>query len=317
MRQLYWACAAALAFGGAVSWSGSTAAACVVKIYARLPVTTDDGLVTAQGEINGRPARFRIESGANISFLSAAFARELGLSIKPIPVSYDVLSDGKLVPAGRVFINELRLSGSAPIKGVNFIAGGSFDGVAGQIGQDILGRHDAEFDLAHGAVRLTYADNCLGQSPVYWASKLPVRSLPIDRMEGLDRFTEGVVIVNGTRFRARFASSYSGSSISVRALKKLGITPERLSAGNEVATLDTIDIGGERLDRARLRVKDFGSSDVDLSVGLDFFLAHRIYVANEMRQMYFTYEGGPTFGVLPAQAGVAEQQPATPRSGDR
>jgi len=41
-------------------------------------------------------------------------------------------------------------------------------------------------------------------------------------------------------------------------------------------------------------------------LGADFFQSHRIYVANSQRQMFFTYNGGPVFG-LPAS-----QSPAAP-----
>jgi hypothetical protein len=37
--------------------------------------------------------------------------------------------------------------------------------------------------------------------------------------------------------------------------------------------------------------------DVDMLIGADFFLSHRIYVANSQRKLYFTYNGGPVFNL--------------------
>jgi hypothetical protein len=34
---------------------------------------------------------------------------------------------------------------------------------------------------------------------------------------------------------------------------------------------------------------------LDMVLGADFFLTHRIYVANNQQKMYFTYNGGPVF----------------------
>jgi len=33
-------------------------------------------------------------------------------------------------------------------------------------------------------------------------------------------------------------------------------------------------------------------------LGADFFMSHRIYVANGRRMIYFTYNGGPVFSVF-------------------
>ena len=57
-------------------------------------------------------------------------------------------------------------------------------------------------------------------------------------------------------------------------------------------------------------------------IGADFFLSHRVYVANSQRKLYFTYNGGPVFNLTAgpamadnsrAPAGPAPSGP-TPRS---
>jgi hypothetical protein len=40
---------------------------------------------------------------------------------------------------------------------------------------------------------------------------------------------------------------------------------------------------------------------VDLLLGADFFLSHRVYIASNPRGVYFTYSGGPLFNLMPAK----------------
>jgi predicted aspartyl protease len=275
----------------------------------------EHGAPVTQATINKHPVRLSIDSGAFYSIVSTEVARAAGLSIKAIPADIEVRWGGVLMPAGRAFIDELKLGGSPVIKSVNFIVGGTYDGVDGVIGQNLLGRRDVEYDLEHGVVRLAYAENCLGQSPVYWAAAPSVMSIPIEPIEGLDQRTLGTVLVNGVKMRALFASKASMPAISLRGLKKLGLAPsgddvdkDEDGGANRRMKLDTVDIGGETLHGGTFRIIDLGSSDIDMVIGLDFFMAHRIYVGNGMRRLYFTYGKGPVFGVLPAQTNIVTGQ---------
>jgi tetratricopeptide (TPR) repeat protein len=46
-------------------------------------------------------------------------------------------------------------------------------------------------------------------------------------------------------------------------------------------------------------------------IGADFFLSHRVYVANSLRKMYFTYDGGPVFNETPSRIVDAQGAPQT------
>src|SRR5262249_26060507 len=52
---------------------------------------------------------------------------------------------------------------------------------------------------------------------------------------------------------------------------------------------------------------------LDMLLGADFFLSHRIYVANSQNRVYFTYNGGPVFN-LNAPKTAAAEPPDTPSS---
>jgi tetratricopeptide (TPR) repeat protein len=47
-------------------------------------------------------------------------------------------------------------------------------------------------------------------------------------------------------------------------------------------------------------------------IGPDFFLSHRIYVANTRQKLYFTYNGGPVFNLTHLKPGAAPGAPDSP-----
>jgi hypothetical protein len=62
-----------------------------------------------------------------------------------------------------------------------------------------------------------------------------------------------------------------------------------------IATFPSLKIGDEEIRNARLRFADLG--EIDMLLGADFFLSHRIYVASSKGKLYFTYNGGPVFNL--------------------
>lgn len=298
----------------AASCGEAASAECVVKSVATLAVTTDYGRPVTKGEINGHPVSFMIDSGSFYSFLSKDAARDAGLSFKAIPASFQIEGIGGEIPTGRAYIEQLKLSTNSHLVGVNFLVGGIHGELAGLIGQNILGRQDVEYDLAHGAIRLLRADNCLNGNPAYWATKQTYFTMPIEAMAEIDQHTMATIMVNGVKMRAMFDTGAGASFISLKAARKLKVTPttQGVEKGEDVtglngksvesyrARFDRIDIGGEKFDGVTLGVLDNGDGYVDMVVGTDFFMAHRIYVANALHRMIFTYSGGDVFGVKPA-----------------
>src|SRR3954468_9328643 len=59
-------------------------AKCQVGKYAEIPVVMNGRAPTTTAQINGRDARFIVDSGAFYSTISAADAREFGLSVRGV-----------------------------------------------------------------------------------------------------------------------------------------------------------------------------------------------------------------------------------------
>jgi predicted aspartyl protease len=184
-------------------------------------------------------------------------------------------------------------------------------GGAGSLGQNLLGRADVEYDFAHGALRLFKSDGCPGASMAYWVKGEDYSVLTINWMDERNPHTKSDAQVNGVPVSVSFGSGAGMSSLSLTAAQRIGLKvdgpgaryiglirgggPEPVKAW--IVPIDSFKIGSEEIRNTELRVIDEAGPglDSDLTLGADFFLSHRIYVANSQHKLYFTYNGGPVF----------------------
>jgi len=115
--------------------------------------------------------------------------------------------------------------------------------------------------------------------------------------------------VNGVRLTAIFDTGADRSVMTRHAAAKAGIKPGDpgvVSAGYSrglgqgvvktwVAPVKSFRIGKEETLNTQIRFGDIDLTDGDMLVGMDFFLAHHIFVSNTQRKLYLTYNGGPVF----------------------
>ncbi len=319
----------AAALLAAMAASPAAAAACHVGIIAELPVTVSDGQPTVPARINGHEVRFVADSGATYSLISPASAAEFDLKLLPAPF-LEVEGVGGDVRAFVATVKTFTLAG-VDIPSVQFIVGGSDTGggTVGLLGQNILRLADVEYDLANGVIRLMRPMGCGGHILAYWVTTQPFSELPIGPTDAQSPETTAAATVNGTRIRAVLDSGAAMSILSLAAARRAGIDVHGQGAvdGGMISGLGrrpvptwivpvaSFKIGGEEIRNTRLRVGDTGLPSTEMTLGDDFFLSHRIYVANDQHKLYFTYNGGPVFNLAGAalaqlgEAGVA--QPST------
>lgn len=291
-------------------------AACQVGQLAELKVTMVGEKPMVDAEVNGRPVRFVADSGAFFSSISPGSAKELGLSLSSLPSSFVIRGIGGSAEAQLARVKTLGLAG-IPLHDIPFIVGGSEIGSgAGLLGQNVLGLGDVEYDLGHGAIRLLRPSGCGRANLAYWAGTRPVSAMAIEPRDPQHVHTIGTILLNGVRLRAVFDTGASTTILSLAAAARAGVKPDSpgvVPAGYShglgrhvvptwLAPFDLIAIGGEQVRHSRLRIGDIGLPEADMLVGADFFLSHRVYVANGDHRMYFTYEGGPVFDVTPTRA---------------
>jgi tetratricopeptide (TPR) repeat protein len=100
--------------------------------------------------------------------------------------------------------------------------------------------------------------------------------------------------------------------LSTRAAARAGIKPDSegvVEAGYSggfgrgrvktyIARFDSFKIGDtEEIKNARLRIADIDLRFADMLLGADFFVSHRIFVANREHKLFLSYNGGPVFNL--------------------
>ncbi|MGH7016497.1 MAG: aspartyl protease family protein, partial [Caulobacteraceae bacterium] len=301
--------------------------ACRLQPIADLPVTMMGPRPTIAVELDGQPARMVVDSGSSSSLITPDRAKALGLDLLPSRAFIQGLGGSSFSSVAKV--NMLDLAGT-PVRDVPFLVAGNAMGLglSGVIGQNLLAIADDEYDLSGGAIRLFKAKGCAAGDLAYWAKPgEALGEMPIKATVGFNRLTIGEAFVNGKRIRVEFDTGMPKSTLSLSAARRLGVGPGSPGVtlvgkgtgeiGGRVfhtwiAPLASFKMGGEEVRNTRLLVSDFSLPGADMLVGIDFFLSHRVFVANDLHELVFTYQGGPVFKIGGPATVVAAQGPASP-----
>jgi tetratricopeptide (TPR) repeat protein/predicted aspartyl protease len=306
--------AAGLALAGLALACDPAWAKCELGRVADLPVTLLGGRALLPAKINGHDVQFVVDSGASYSFISPANADKFKLPLRPLPWSISVTSNNGDIDAAVGDVDVLTLA-DKPIRHIDFIVGGGEAGAgsAGLIGQNVLGQWDVEYDLAKGAIRLWAPKGCSDRdNMVYWSATIPYSVIDIAHGDGrLDNQTKGKVYVNGVRLTAIFDTGADRSVMTRAAAARAGIRPNdpgvvaagyTVGAGRRIlhtwiAPIRSFKIGGEEAHNTKILFSEIEPTGADMLIGMDFFLAHHVFVANGQHKLYVTYNGGPVFNL--------------------
>ena len=323
MNTLRAAAIAAVALFGA----SRAAASCQVARLAELPVTMSFLRPMIHAKINGTDVKLLADSGAFFGTLSPGTAAELKLPLRAAPYGMTLMgyggSNGMSVTTVKAFTLD-----TIPLHDIEFVVGGSELGpdIAGVLGRNVLSYDDAEYDLANGAVRLMKPTGCGTRAMAYWSAGQSFSAVPMVPSEQRKPAAVIRVEVNGTRFDAVLDSGASTSFITLAGATRAGmptsgplVSDPSQSGGfgrrilrSFVSPVKAIKIGDEEIRTTRIRVIDTPPLEGDVVLGADFFLSHRIFIANSQRMVYFTYNGGPVFNLVakPIDAAAPDGPPA-------
>jgi tetratricopeptide (TPR) repeat protein len=307
---------------------------CKVGKIAEFPIAMVGLRPLMTAAINDVDVQFVVDSGAFYSMISAASAAQLKLRTSPAPLGFYLTGVHGAADASIATAKTFTLAG-VPLHNVEFLVGGSEAGAGsiGLLGQNILHLEDVEYDLGHGMVRLIKAVGCSKTRLAYWVGSSTPYSV-IDLVAESDAnsqrlsHTLSTAYINGVKIRVLFDSGAGSSILSLKAAARAGIKPDSpgvVSAGDSygigkstfasyIAPFASFRIGDEETKNTRLRIGDIDLSNADMLLGADFFLSHRIYVANSQDKLYFTYNGGPVFNLTTSNRLVTE--PATDASAE-
>jgi tetratricopeptide (TPR) repeat protein/predicted aspartyl protease len=308
------------------------AAECRLAQLAELPVTMSglQGLVAAK--INGKDARFIADSGAFWSVLTPAAAVEFKLPLRFAPFGFTMLGIGGVVETRLTTVDELTLA-DIPLRRVDFVVGGSEPGAgaAGVLGQNVLRLGDVEYDYANGVIRLLRPTDCRNRMLAYWAHSQPYSMLEIESATQQNPRTTGSAFINGTKISVQFDTGAATSVVSLRAAERAGVRPggpDVVDGGvtggagrglvkTWIGPFASFKIGDEEIRHTRLRIGEVLVPGIDMLIGADFFLSHRVYVANSQHKLYFTYNGGPVFNLAAAPQPPAAATALAPAADSR
>ena len=314
----------------------SRAGECQLGKIIEFPITMVDLRPQLTVKINGTDVRFLVDSGAFFSIISPASAAEIHLSTYAAPFGFFVRGVNGSANASITKVKEFTLAG-ASLHNIEFlVAGSQMDrGSVGVLGQNVLHVADVEYDLGQGVIRLFKPVGCGGKAMLaYWVGKTsPYSDINI---ESGGRYSSAIghASINGTDIRVVFDSGAYVSTLTLKAAARVGIRPDspgvvpggaaggfgRDMMPSYIAPFASFKIGDEEIRHTRLRMADFDLGDADMLIGPDFFLSHRIYVANSQHKLYFTYNGGPVFDLRHINNGgtpaVSDSAAATSPAGE-
>jgi tetratricopeptide (TPR) repeat protein len=307
--------------------AGPAAAACKLTKVAELPVTIERSQALIAATINGSDTRLIVDSGAWWSVLTPASAAQFKLRLRPPPYGLVLEGVGGTADMSATTIDHFSLT-NIPIRHIDFLVGGTDigGGAAGVLGQNVLEGYDVEYDLAHGMIRMFRPEGCRAAVLTYWSGpQQPYSGMDINWATIQEPHTIGAGFVNGARIRVTFDTGSGVSMLSRAAAARAGIRSDgpgvvdggvtygigRREEKTWIAPVASFKIGEEEIRNTKLRFGDL-VANWDMLLGMDFFLSHRIYVANSQKKLYFTYNGGPVFNLASTTRQV---EPALPPAG--
>jgi tetratricopeptide (TPR) repeat protein/predicted aspartyl protease len=322
-------CAAtAAALCALIATTAAAAGQCTLKNFAEFPITMVGMRPLMTAKINDTNVQFVVDSGAFYSLMSGASAAQLKLKTSPAPMGFQVkgVHGAAAEEISIAKVKSFELSG-ATLHDIEFLVGGSEvgQGSIGVLGQNFLHIADVEYDLGGGAIRLMRPVDCSKSFLAYWAgASTPYSVVDLESESPVNTWSTGTHIqsestphtigsayVNGARIRVWFDTGSTTSMLSSKAAARVGIKPDSpgvvkggmsYGVGREIfatylAPVSSFKIGQEEIRNTRIRIGDIDLPNADMLIGADFFLSHRIYVANSQKKLYFTYNGGPVFNL--------------------
>jgi clan AA aspartic protease (TIGR02281 family) len=304
---------------------------CRLKDYGTMPVEMVGYQATTMVKINGTSTRFILDTGAFFNTMSSAKAAALGLKLQPAPFGFRLHGVGGDVNVQQTHVKEFGILDTT-LNNIAFIVGGTDTG-DGLLGANLLDFADVDIDFANGKLTLFKAEHCDKASLAYWVKDGKYNLVDIESSgSSFDRRTFFSVTINGKKVRAVLDSGAAATVLSRDAAERVGIDLKALDvkAGSTsigigakpvrtwTVKIATFSVGSETIQNSQMQVLDGSIGDrTDMLLGVDFLLAHHMFIANSTKKAFFTYNGGRvfTFATAPSDTGPAKTDIAAAADG--
>ena len=259
-----------------------------------------------------------VDTGADFGGVTADVAAKYNMKHSIAPFGMTVQGVGGSKRDLQAAMADITFSGMG-FRNIDFLVVGRIGGggIVGNIGENLMGPFDVEYDFANGVMRYFKVSGCGDSNLAYWSAGKTVSKLQILDPTNILMKVITYARVDGHLLRVTFDSGSSLSVISRNAagragvqINSQGVVNGGLSYGiygqgmdTYLAPFSSFKIGEEEIKNTKLRVSDIDLPKSDMLLGADFFLSHRILISNSQKRVYFTYNGGPVFrlGETPQQ----------------
>ena len=270
----------------------ASAQLCRVGRHVDLPVTPLGNVPVVAVSINGLPANFLFDTGAERTVLTAAAAKRLGV-VPHFEYARRMRSIGGAVAGGDARLQSVALGGMT-IPDVRVLVGPvslpPVEGKAidGLLGADFLADFEVDLDLSQRRVLLYQPPPCPITGPA-WSE--PYTTIRANRSLHDRLFFP--VSLDGHRFAALIDTGAQLTALDTGSAAALGVTGQTM-ARDPVATLrgaaaeiirsrvhrfSRLEIDGEVIRDPVIVVAGLGLQDADLVIGANFLRLHRVWLS--------------------------------------
>jgi tetratricopeptide (TPR) repeat protein len=296
----------------AMAVASSAHADCKFQKIAEVPVTMEGLRPTIMTQINGKDAKFLVDTGAFFSGVTPETAAAYGMKHSIAPFGMMVQGAGGTKRNLEAVAAENFTFAGVGFRNSDFILLGRIGGagIVGNIGENLMGPFDVEYDFANGMIRYFKADGCgYDTNLAYWSQGMAVSRVSlVDPLKIINSIVTDAKVDGHTikvqwdsgaalSVMSRNAAARAGIKVTSDGVVNGGVTYGIYGKGIEefLAPFGSFAIGGEEIKNTRLRMGDIDLGQADMLLGADFFLSHRILISNSQKRAYFTYNGGPVF----------------------
>ena len=300
------------------------AAACQLSAVAVLPLTQEGAPFVISAEVNGHPARLRLDTGSTRTTLDLGSAQRMGVHMH--------ISDRQAYGMGGVqrtsfaTVDRLRIdrmkADQWPMAGRDLWPGGSPDGLDGYLAMDMLAAYDLDLDApGHHLVVYDASGDC--RAPTV-ALAQPLYAVPLVLIDQ-DRQAVVDIEVNGRRVRALLDSGMAHSTMFRIEAERLGIDLARLHAPGHavmpgigaravammphafdvqvgdlrfnnlsIDVLDQADTGMDRHRTGSLFAVDELTGGHQMTLGADFMRRVHLWISHSSHRLIMQYPPQPS-----------------------
>ncbi len=278
----------------------SSQRACGISPRATVPVAVTQGVPVMAAEVNGRPAHFLLDTGAQGIVLTEAAVARFGLGFDArVSASVGTMQGQETVPIAR--LHGLRLDTlnvpdhPVPVlpRALPDMGTGPLDGL---FGETVLSRFEVDLDLPHGRMTLYAGLLCPTTQVPPWRGRYT--SVPI--LPSPQRYFIVPVVIDGHEFTGLLDTGTQVTTVSAQAAGRLGLTMAMMQ-NDQIAHLvgpgpqaglarlhrfASFAVGGFVVHDPVLMVAARGVPTADVIIGMDWIGHHRLWLSAARQRVF-------------------------------